>query len=102
MKSAFFCVLFVKNAQMFGSGPISISARTTVNLDLENVCINTNTVAQAYQKFLMLTTLKNCGRRPLGPKYPPPPLNATGEPGLETECDIISNATYLSANVQKS
>ena len=50
----------------------------------------------------MLTTLKNCGRRPLGPKYPPPPLNATGEPGLETECDIIANATYLSANVQKS
>ena len=45
--------------------------------------------------------LKNCGGRPVGPKYPSPPVNATGSPGSETECDIIKDSIYTHELVLK-
>ena len=44
---------------------------------------------------------KNCGARPVGPKYPSPAVNATGSPGSETQCDIIKDSIYTHELVQK-
>ena len=44
---------------------------------------------------------KNCGARPVGPKYPSPAVNATGSPGSETECDVIKDSIYTHELVQK-
>ena len=52
-------------------------------------------------KYYSIYILKNCGARPVGPKYPSPPVNATGLPGSETECDIIKDSVYTHELVQK-
>ena len=68
-----------------------LTLKCSLEKDLINRIPESHPTAWVFKYFYF----KNCGPRPIGPKYPFPPLDGNREPGNGVQCDIIKNATYI-------